>query len=92
MLKRLKTQINESTNQNSPKSPKLLRQQIRKRYYKTFGRCRFPISKNLYERVRFIPRDLYIKRDLKDETKANKLMNIPKDDTQLVLETYGHST
>ena len=31
-LKQLNTQLNESTNQNSPK---LLSQQIRKRYYKT---------------------------------------------------------
>ena len=32
----LNTQINESTNQNSPKSPKLLSHRIRKRYYKNF--------------------------------------------------------
>ena len=35
-LKRLDTQNNEQTNQN-PKSPKLLGQRIRKRYYKTLG-------------------------------------------------------
>ena len=33
-LKRLDTQLNELTNQNSIKSPKLLSQLIRKRYYK----------------------------------------------------------
>ena len=36
-LKRLDTQLNELINQNSMKSPKLLSQRIRKRYYKTFG-------------------------------------------------------
>ena len=34
-LKRLNTQPNKSTNQNSLKSPKLLSKQIRKRYHKT---------------------------------------------------------
>ena len=34
-LKRFDTQFNESINQNSIKFPKLLRQQIRKHYYKT---------------------------------------------------------
>ena len=30
-------ELNESSNQNSRKSPKLLNQRIRKRYYETFG-------------------------------------------------------
>ena len=34
-LKRLNTQLKESANQNFLKSPKLLSQPIRKRYYKT---------------------------------------------------------
>ena len=33
----MNTQLNESTYQNSLKSPKLLSQRIRKRYYKTLG-------------------------------------------------------
>ena len=37
MLKRLNTQLNDPTNQNSLKSPKLFSQQIRNRYYKTLG-------------------------------------------------------
>ena len=36
-LKRLETQFNEPTNQNSIKAPKLLIQRIIKRNYKTFG-------------------------------------------------------
>ena len=36
-LKNLNTQLNDTTNQNSLQSPKLLNQQIRKRYYKTLG-------------------------------------------------------
>ena len=36
-LKRLDTKLNESTNQNSLKVPKVLSQRISKRYYKTFG-------------------------------------------------------
>ena len=36
-LKRLNTKLNESSNQNSLKSPKLFNKQIRKRYYKTLG-------------------------------------------------------
>ena len=37
LLKRLNTQLNKPTNQNSPKSPKLLSQRIRKRNLKTLG-------------------------------------------------------
>ena len=36
-LKRLETQLMKSTNQNPMEVPKLLSQQIRKRYYKTSG-------------------------------------------------------
>ena len=36
-LKRLNTQLNEPTNQNSRKSSKIFGQRIRKRYYKTLG-------------------------------------------------------
>ena len=36
-LKRLNTQLNYPTNQNSLKPPKFLSQRIRKRYYKTLG-------------------------------------------------------
>ena len=36
-LKRLDTQLNKPTNQNSIKSPKLLNQRIKKRYDKTLG-------------------------------------------------------
>ena len=36
-LKRLNTEVNESTNQNSLISPKLLNKRIRKCYYKTLG-------------------------------------------------------
>ena len=35
VVKHLNTQLNEPTNQNSLKSPKLLSQRIRKHYYKT---------------------------------------------------------
>ena len=37
LLKRLNTQLYEPTKQNSLKSPKLLSQRIKKRYYKTLG-------------------------------------------------------
>ena len=36
-FKHVDTQFNKSTNQNSLKSPKLLSQQISKRYYRTLG-------------------------------------------------------
>ena len=36
-LKRLDTQLNKPTNQNSKESPKFLKQRIRKRYLKTLG-------------------------------------------------------
>ena len=36
-LERLNTQLNDPTNQSSLKSPKMLSQQRRKRYYKTLG-------------------------------------------------------
>ena len=36
-LKRMNTQLNEQTNQNSLESSKLLSQRIRKRFYKTLG-------------------------------------------------------
>ena len=36
-LKRLDTQVNEPTKQNLIKSPKLLGQRIRKRYYQLWG-------------------------------------------------------
>ncbi len=36
-LKRLDTKLNERTNQNTVKVPKLLSKRIRKRYYKTWG-------------------------------------------------------
>ena len=36
-LKRLNTQLYEPTNQNSKKVPKVVSQQIRKRYYKSLG-------------------------------------------------------
>ena len=37
MVESLDTKLNEQTNQNSIKSLKLLRKQIRKRYYNTLG-------------------------------------------------------
>ncbi len=37
VVKRLDTKLNEPTNHNSLKSPPLLSQRIRKRYYKTMG-------------------------------------------------------
>ena len=37
LFERLNTQLNDTTNQNSLKSPKLLSKRIGKRYYKTFG-------------------------------------------------------
>ena len=37
MLKHLSTQPDDPTNQNPPKSPKLLSQRIRKYFHKTFG-------------------------------------------------------
>ena len=43
-LKRFDTQFNKSINRNSIKSPKLLNQQIRKRYDKTLGTCVINIS------------------------------------------------
>ena len=37
LLKRLETQLNHPTNENSVKAPKVIKQRIRKRYYKTLG-------------------------------------------------------
>ena len=38
LLKRLGTQLNETTNQNSTIVPKVVKQRIRKRYYKLYGK------------------------------------------------------
>ena len=53
LLKRLDTQFNETTNQNSLKVPKVVKQEIRKSYNKTLGTCviKKPIVPYLSENI-----------------------------------------